>query len=76
MIYAYGLRARPFDIGTVPQDYCGFDNSYVNDDRRIRHGLVFYQRQLSDAELKKFELVFLEKHELAEYNWQKESSKG
>ena len=73
MIYAYGLRARPLDIGTVPRDYCGFDTSYTDDTKRIRHGLVFYNRALSADEIARHELVLLDVNELAEYNWIKES---
>lgn len=50
MICAYGLRVRPLDIGTVPRDYCGFDASYTDDAKRIRHGLMFYNgRQLTEG---------------------------
>lgn len=40
-IYAYGLRARPLSIGTVPRDFCVFDARYRNEAERIRHGVVF-----------------------------------
>lgn len=67
-IYAYGLRARPLDIGTVPRDYCGFDTSYRNEPQRIRHGVVFYMRQLSAKEIADFELQIVDITELKEYN--------
>jgi hypothetical protein len=66
MIYAYGLRARPLDIGTVPGDYCGFDTSYRNEPQRIRHGVVFYWRQLK--EISDFELQIVDITELSEYD--------
>ena len=67
-IYAYGLRARPLDIGTVPRDYCGFDTSYRNEKSRIRHGVVFYKRQLTQKEIADFELISVDIGELKEYN--------
>ena len=71
-LYAYGLRARPLDIGTVPRDYCGFDTSYRNESERVRHGVVFYKRALSAKEVSDFELILLDINELKEYdteNW-------
>ena len=71
-IYAYGLRARPLDIGTVPRDYCGFDTSYRNEKSRVRHGVVFYKRQLTQKEIADFELILIDINELKEYdteNW-------
>lgn len=67
-IYAYGLRARPLDIGTVPRDYCGFDTSYRNEPQRIRHGIVFYSRALTVKEISDFELQIVDITELKEYN--------
>lgn len=68
MLYAYGLRARPLDIGTVPRDYCGFDTSYRNEAERIRHGIVFYARQLTAKEIADFELQIVDINELSEYD--------
>ena len=68
MIYAYGLYARPLDIGTVPRDYCGFDTSYRNESERIRHGVVFYGRALTAKEISDFELQIVDINELKEYN--------
>lgn len=67
-LYAYGLRARPLDIGTVPRDYCGFDTSYRNEQARVRHGVVFYWRQLTAEEISDFELQIVDITELQEYN--------
>ena len=67
-IYAYGLRARPLDIGTVPRDYCGFDTSYRNEAARVRHGIVFYMRQLTTKEISDFELQIVDINELSEYD--------
>jgi len=67
-IYAYGLRARPLDIGTVPRDYCGFDTSYRNEETRVRHGIVFYKRQLTKKEIADFELILIDIGELEAYN--------
>lgn len=67
-IYAYGLRARPLDIGTVPRDFCGFDARYRNEEKRIRHGVVFYNRALTAKEISDFELQIVDINELKEYN--------
>ena len=67
-IYAYGLRARPLDIGTVPRDYCGFDTSYRNEAERIRHGIVFYNRALTAKEIADFELQIVDINTLSEYD--------
>jgi hypothetical protein len=67
-LYAYGLRARPLDISTVPRDYCGFDTSYRNESARVRHGVVFYWRQLTAEEISDFELQIVDITELQEYN--------
>lgn len=67
-LYAYGLRARPLDIGTVPRDYCGFDTSYRNEAERIRHGIVFYARALSAKEIADFELQIVDINALSEYD--------
>lgn len=67
-IYAYGLRARPLDIGTVPRDFCGFDSRYRNEAERIRHGVVFYRRQLTAKEIADFELQIIDITELSEYD--------
>lgn len=67
-IYAYGLRARPLDFGTVPRDYCGFDTSYRNEQQRIRHGIVFYARQLTAKEIADFELQIVDINALSEYD--------
>lgn len=67
-LYAYGLRARPLDIGTVPRDYCGFDTSYRNEAARVRHGVVFYMRQLTAEEISDFELQIVDISSLSEYD--------
>lgn len=67
-IYAYGLRARPLGIGTVPRDFCGFDARYRNETERIRHGVVFYMRQLTAKEIDDFELQIVDITELSEYD--------
>ena len=67
-LYAYGLRARPLDIGTVPGDYCGFDTSYRNEAERIRHGVVFYYRALTAKEIADFELQIVDINALSEYD--------
>ena len=66
-IYAYGLRARPLGIGTVPRDFCGFDVRYRNEAERIRYGVVFYARQLTAKEVADFELQIVDINELKEY---------
>ena len=68
IIYAYGLCARPLDIGTVPRDYCGFDTSYRNEAERIRHGVVFYARPLTAKEIADFELQIVDINDISEYD--------
>ena len=67
-IYAYGLRARPLDIGTVPRDYCGFDTSYRNEAERIRYGIVFYFRALTPKEISDYELQIVDINTVSEYD--------
>ena len=69
-IYAYGLRARPLGIGTVPRDFCGFDARYRNEAERIRHGVVFYARQLTAKEGLILSCKLLILTELKEYNYE------
>ena len=67
-LYAYGLRARPLGIGAVPRDFCGFDARYRNEEKRIRHGVVFYWRALTAKEIADFELQIVDINTLSEYN--------
>jgi hypothetical protein len=67
-LYAYGLRARPLSIGTVPRDFCGFDARYRNEAEKIRHGVVFYMRQLTAKEISDFELQIVDINTISEYD--------
>ena len=69
-ISAYGLRARPIGIGTVPRDFCGFDARYRNEEKRIRHGVVFYNRALTAKEISDFELQIVDINEPKQYNYE------
>ena len=63
--YRYGLFNRPADIGTVPKGMLrvdprpeeGVDDDTENDHyQTARHGVVVYDRKLTDEETKQFEL--------------------
>lgn len=53
--FLYGLRMRPASIGAVPPGFhlVDVDKSNVN----MRHGAVSYEVELTDEEVKRYELV-------------------
>jgi hypothetical protein len=57
--HTYGFVLRPLDINTHPKLGCIL-GSYKADDKRARYGSVDYARRLTDEEVKKWELVYLE----------------
>lgn len=71
-LFRYGLRMRPYCLGTTPKDVTEhlsaeqIDVTGVEELRLeyftpsdYRHGIVKYNRQLTDSEIKSFELVDL-----------------
>lgn len=54
--FRYGLINRPPDIGAVPRGNYTYseDNEGID---RVRHGIVTYDRELSDQEVQAFELL-------------------
>ena len=57
--YTYGMTLRPLDINTTPKGG-QITGSYDTEDKRARHGSVQYARKLTQAELKKWDMVPLE----------------
>jgi GNAT superfamily N-acetyltransferase len=60
--FKYGLPLRPAGVGSVPTGYTRYDEMGSYDDsgerdRSTRHGVVIYPNELSDEEIKRFELV-------------------
>ena len=56
-LWCYGMRLRGFSIGCQPMD--GF-REQMDDPTGKYHDLLVYERPLTDAELKNYELDFLE----------------
>ena len=54
--YKYGLVNRPPSLGTVPKGFTDHDASNQGIDG-VRHGIVTYDRALSDSEVKQYELL-------------------
>lgn len=50
--YAYGMQNRPRQIGAQPKDFSRVDEN----DKRGRHGVIFYNRKLTADEIYSFEL--------------------
>lgn len=63
MLFMYGMRNRPFSIGTFPKE--GFDRVVPEDllsdpDLSGRyHDVLVYNRKLSDEELYEYELDYI-----------------
>ena len=58
MRYIYGLRFRPFGIGTAPKG----QNEVIAGKkigRKRYYDFVVYDKKLSDEEVKKYELEFM-----------------
>lgn len=54
--YLYGLVNRPPGLGAVPKGQVAYDPSNAGI-AGVRHGVISYDRKLSDAEVKSFELL-------------------
>lgn len=54
--FRYALQYRPLQIGAVPKGYVHYEPD-GGDIERARHGILTYDRQLTDAEVKQYELV-------------------
>lgn len=54
--YRYGLVNRPPSLGTVPKGFTSHDPSNNGIDG-VRHGIVTYDRPLTDSEVKQYELL-------------------
>lgn len=54
--FRYGLVNRPPGIGAVPKGYTHYEPSNEGIDG-VRHGILTYDHQLSDAEVKSYELL-------------------
>lgn len=57
--HRYGLVNRPPSIGSVPKGYIGHDPSNEGIDG-VRHGVLTYDRELTVAEVKQYELLPLD----------------
>jgi len=60
--FSYGLPLRPAGLGSAPEGWLKYDEngSYDNSgerDRSTRHGVVTYEKELTDEQIQKFELV-------------------
>lgn len=62
-LFKYALVNRPFGIGTCPKEgVVGTDNRPAKGHDHYdmaRHGIVIYDRKLTDQETKNFELAFI-----------------
>jgi hypothetical protein len=54
--FRYGLVNRPPGLGAVPKGEYTYDKDCEGIDR-VRHGIVTYTRELTDQEVKSFELL-------------------
>ncbi|CAM5529257.1 defense against restriction DarA-related protein [Thauera humireducens] len=60
MEYAYGLQFRPASIGAVPPGLFEVrENGEPGAERFTRHGVIVYDRPLTESEIRAFELVVL-----------------
>lgn len=56
MKYKYGMRLRGFSIGCQPMD--GLIER-VNDETNKYHDIIIYDRELTEKEIKDYELDFI-----------------
>jgi len=59
--FYYGMRLRPFDFGCQPKE--GFIKVSVDSKNRY-HNILFYDRELTELELRSYELDYLGKHRI------------
>lgn len=66
--FRYGLRNRPAGLGAVPSGWKRIDEPLDDSEARAltRHGVIVYERALTEAELTSFELTVLADDELRE----------
>ena len=56
-VFQYGLVYRPAGIGAVPPGFAKIDDATGPLKQIARHGIITYPRQLTDAEIKGYELL-------------------
>ena len=60
MQFAYGLKYRPASVGAVPQGLFTVKDALPGEGARCtRHGVIVYDRPLTEGEIRSFELVVL-----------------
>lgn len=60
MQFAYGLKYRPASVGAVPQGRFTVKDALSGEGARCtRHGVIVYDRPLTESEIRSFELVVL-----------------
>ncbi len=63
MMFIYGMRCRPFSIGTFPKEgfICAWSHEMLADlDFNYRHyDVLAYNRKLTDEELYEYELDYI-----------------
>lgn len=60
MQFAYGLKYRPASVGAVPQGRFTVKDALPGEGARCtRHGVIVYDRPLTESEIRSFELVVL-----------------
>lgn len=61
MLYKYGLRSRGVSIGTQPSDFIKYED--VDKKTTEYWSFVYYDRELSQEELNKYEMDLIQKLE-------------
>lgn len=60
MVYKYGLRLRGVSIGTQPQGFIAYEDS--NKSETGYWSFVFYDRKLTEDEIQKYDMVFIDEN--------------
>lgn len=55
----YGLKFRPASIGAVPAGNFSIEPANPSESIDARHGVIIYERELTDDEVYRYELVLL-----------------
>lgn len=63
-MHKYGMRLRPLGLGCQPSRWCKYDDS--NKEESGYYSFVWYERKLTDEEVKRFELDYLGEEKWAE----------
>ena len=58
--FTYGLQYRPFDLGSIPRGFIIGTLDQDNNERPHQFGTIQYPFELTDQQVKSFELVRLE----------------